>query len=51
MRTGAVTKDYVTLCQAGGKNRKEIVRCLKRHIARRSLLPLLARMSSLGLKL
>ena len=28
MRTGAATKDYVTLCQAGGKNRKEIVRCV-----------------------
>ena len=34
MRTDAATKDYVTRRQGEGKNRKEIIRCLKRHIAR-----------------
>ena len=34
MRTDAATKEYVTRRQADGKNRKEIIRCLKRHIAR-----------------
>ena len=34
MRTDAATKEYVTKRQAEGKNRKEIIRCLKRHIAR-----------------
>ena len=34
MRHDARTKDYVTRRQAEGKNRKEIIRCLKRHIAR-----------------
>ena len=34
MRHDAATKDYVTRRQAEGKNRKEIIRCLKRHIAR-----------------
>ena len=34
MRTDAATKEYVTRRQAEGKNRKEIIRCLKRHIAR-----------------
>ena len=33
-RHDAATKDYVTRRQAEGKNRKEIIRCLKRHIAR-----------------
>ena len=34
MRTDAATKEYVTRRQGEGKNRKEIIRCLKRHIAR-----------------
>ena len=34
MRTDAATKDYVTRRQAEGKKRTEIIRCLKRHIAR-----------------
>ena len=34
MRTDAATKAYVTRRQGEGKNRKEIIRCLKRHIAR-----------------
>ena len=34
MRHDARTKDYVTRRQTEGKNRKEIIRCLKRHIAR-----------------
>ena len=34
MRTDSATKEYVTRRQADGKNRKEIIRCLKRHIAR-----------------
>ena len=34
MRHDAATKEYVTRRQAEGKNRKEIIRCLKRHIAR-----------------
>ena len=34
MRTDSATKEYVTKRQADGKNRKEIIRCLKRHIAR-----------------
>ena len=34
MRTDSATKEYVTRRQAEGKNRKEIIRCLKRHIAR-----------------
>ena len=34
IRHDAATKDYVTRRQAEGKNRKEIIRCLKRHIAR-----------------
>ena len=34
MRTDAATKEYVTKRQGEGKNRKEIIRCLKRHIAR-----------------
>ena len=34
MRTDAATKDYVARRQGEGKNRKEIIRCLKRHIAR-----------------
>ena len=34
IRTDAATKDYVTRRQGEGKNRKEIIRCLKRHIAR-----------------
>ena len=33
MRTDAATKKYVTRRQGEGKNRKEIIRCLKRHIA------------------
>ncbi len=33
MRTDAATKEYVTRRQGEGKNRKEIIRCLKRHIA------------------
>ena len=34
MRHDARTKDYVTRRHTEGKNRKEIIRCLKRHIAR-----------------
>ena len=34
MRHDAATKDYVTRRHGEGKNRKEIIRCLKRHIAR-----------------
>ena len=34
MRTDASTKEYVTKRQAQGKKRTEIIRCLKRHIAR-----------------
>ena len=34
MRTDAATKEYVTRRQGEAKNRKEIIRCLKRHIAR-----------------
>ena len=34
MRHDAATKDYVARRHAEGKNRKEIIRCLKRHIAR-----------------
>ena len=34
MRTDSATKEYVTRRQAEGKNRKEIIRFLKRHIAR-----------------
>ena len=34
MRTDAATEEYVTRRQGEGKNRKEIIRCLKRHIAR-----------------
>ena len=34
IRTDAATKEYVTRRQGEGKNRKEIIRCLKRHIAR-----------------
>ena len=34
IRTDAATKHYVTRRQAEGKKRKEIIRCLKRHIAR-----------------
>ena len=34
MRHHARTKDYVAKRQGEGKNRKEIIRCLKRHIAR-----------------
>ena len=34
IRTDAATKDYVTRRRAEGKKRKEIIRCLKRHIAR-----------------
>ena len=34
MRTDAATKEYVTKRQGEAKNRKEIIRCLKRHIAR-----------------
>ena len=34
MRTDAATKEYVIRRQGEGKNRKEIIRCLKRHIAR-----------------
>ena len=34
MRTDSATKEYVTRRQGEGKNRKEIIRCLKRHIAR-----------------
>ena len=34
MRHDARTKDYVTRRQTEGKNRKEIIRCLKRHITR-----------------
>ena len=33
MRTDAATKDYVTRRKAEGKKKKEIIRCLKRHIA------------------
>ena len=33
IRTDAATKEYVTRRQGEGKNRKEIIRCLKRHIA------------------
>ena len=33
IRTDAATKEYVARRQAEGKNRKEIIRCLKRHIA------------------
>jgi transposase len=34
IRHDAATKDYVARRKAEGKNRKEIIRCLKRHIAR-----------------
>ena len=34
IRTDAATKEYVTKRQAEGKKRTEIIRCLKRHIAR-----------------
>ena len=34
MRHDATTKDYVAKRHGEGKNRKEIIRCLKRHIAR-----------------
>ena len=34
MRNDARTQAYVTKREAEGKNRKEIIRCLKRHIAR-----------------
>ena len=34
MRTGPRTKEYVARRQAEGKTRPEIIRCLKRHIAR-----------------
>ena len=34
MRTDAATKEYVTRRQAEGKKKREIIRCLKRHIAR-----------------
>jgi len=34
MRTDAATKEYVTRREAEGKKRTEIIRCLKRHIAR-----------------
>ncbi len=34
MRTDAATKEYATRREAEGKNRTEIIRCLKRHIAR-----------------
>ena len=34
MRTDAATKAYVTRHKADGKKRTEIIRCLKRHIAR-----------------
>ena len=34
MRNDAATQQYVARRQAEGKNRKEILRCLKRHIAR-----------------
>ena len=34
IRHDARTKDYVTRRQTEGKNRKEIIRCLKRHITR-----------------
>ena len=34
MRTDTATQDYVARRQAEGKNKREIIRCLKRHIAR-----------------
>ena len=34
MRTDAATKEYVTRRKAEGEKRKEIIRCLKRYIAR-----------------
>lgn len=34
IRTDSATKDYVARRQAEGKNKREIIRCLKRHIAR-----------------
>ena len=34
IRTDPRTKEYVTRRHAGGKKRREIIRCLKRHIAR-----------------
>ena len=34
IRHDAATKEYVARRKAEGKNRKEIIRCLKRHIAR-----------------
>ena len=34
MRHYAATKEYVARRKAEGKNQKEIIRCLKRHIAR-----------------
>ena len=34
MRTDPSTKEYVARRQAEGKKRTEIIRCLKRHIAR-----------------
>ena len=34
MRTDTRTKDYVAKRQTEGKNQREIIRCLKRHIAR-----------------
>ena len=34
MRTDARTKEYVKRRRAEGKNKREIIRCLKRHIAR-----------------
>ena len=33
MRHDAATQDYVARRQAEGKNKREIIRCLKRHIA------------------
>lgn len=34
IRTDGTTQDYVKRCRAEGKNQREIIRCLKRHIAR-----------------
>ena len=34
MRTDTRTQQYVTRRRAEGKNQREIIRCLKRHIAR-----------------
>ena len=48
MRTDARTREYVARRTAEGKNRREIMRCLKRYIAREIygvLIPSVARSS------